>query len=100
MSYRISRMANNDIERICDYIAQDNPAAADRVDEKLHEAIELLAKVPGMGHTRADVKDKRYRFWVVGSYVIAYRMEAHELVVVRVLHGARDFRRLFGGTQS
>jgi plasmid stabilization system protein ParE len=53
-----------------------------------------------MGHTRADVKDKRYRFWVAGSYVIAYRMEAHELVVVRVLHGARDFRRLFGGTQS
>ncbi len=48
-----------------------------------------------MGHTRADVTDKRYLFWVVARHVIAYRVENQELVVVRVLHGARDFRRLF-----
>jgi plasmid stabilization system protein ParE len=48
-----------------------------------------------MGHTRPDVKDKRYLFWAVGSYVIAYRVEQKALVVIRVLHGARDFRRLF-----
>jgi plasmid stabilization system protein ParE len=45
------------------------------------------------------VEDKRYRFWVVGSYVIAYRVEETELLVVRVIHGARDFRRLFGRGQ-
>jgi hypothetical protein len=31
--------------------------------------------------TRADVADKRYLFWAVGSYVIAYRVEPKELVV-------------------
>ena len=95
MNYRISRRADTDIERICDRIAKDNPGGADRLDEQIHRAIQLLAEFPGMGHTRADVEDKRYLFWPVGSYTIAYRVEQKELVVVRVLHGARDFRRLF-----
>lgn len=95
MTYRISRKADADIERICDAIAEDNFEAAERLDEQIHRAIELLARFPGLGHSRIDVKDKRYRFRAVGSFVIAYRMEKQELVVVRVVHGARDFRRLF-----
>jgi toxin ParE1/3/4 len=95
MNYRISRRADADIAALCDYIAKDNPDAAGRLDERLHHAIELIAQVPGMGHTRADVQDKRYLFWVVDKCVIAYRVERNELVVVRVLHGARDFRKLF-----
>jgi plasmid stabilization system protein ParE len=95
MKYRISRLADNDIERICDRIAADNPDAADRLDEQIHRAIQVLAEFPALGHTRADAKDKRYLFRAVGNYVIAYRAEHEELVVLRVLHGARDFRKLF-----
>jgi plasmid stabilization system protein ParE len=95
MNYRISRRANADLEAICDRIAEDNPPAAEHLDERIHEAIQRLAKFPGMGHRRSDVKDSRYLFWTVGHYVIAYRVEQSELVVVRVLHGARDFRKLF-----
>jgi plasmid stabilization system protein ParE len=96
VNYRISRTANADIARIWDHIAEHNPDAADRLEEQIHRAIHLLAKFPGMGHTRADVADKRYLFWAVGNYIIAYRVVQQELVVVRVVHGARDFRRLFG----
>jgi toxin ParE1/3/4 len=95
MKYRISRKADADIERICEHIAEDNPDAADRLDEQIHRAIQLLAKFPGLGHTRPDVTDKRYLFRAVGNYLIAYRMEHKELVVVRVVHGSRDFRKLF-----
>ncbi len=95
MNYRISRKADADIENICDYIAQNNPDAADRLDEQIHQAIRLLAKFPGLGHTQPDVQDKRYLFRAVGSYMIAYRVDKNELVVIRVLHGARDFRKLF-----
>jgi len=95
MKYRIARRANADIESICDRVASGDPMAAERLDERLHHAIQMLAKFPRMGHTRADVQDKRYLFWVVGKHVIAYRVEGRELIVVRVLHGARDFRRLF-----
>jgi plasmid stabilization system protein ParE len=95
MNYRISRRADADIESICDYIAQHNLDAADHLDEQIHQAIQFLAKFPGLGHTRPDVQDKRYLFRAVGKYLIAYRLEKKELVVVRVIHGARDFRKLF-----
>ena len=95
MKYRISRRADADVRAICDRIAEDNPDAADRLDERIHTAIQTLARFPGMGHSRADVADPRYLFWAVGNYVIAYRTEGKELLVVRVLHGARDFRQFF-----
>jgi plasmid stabilization system protein ParE len=95
MKYRISRRADRDIERICGRIAEDNPAAAERLDEEIHETVKLLARFPRLGHRRTDVPDTRYLFRAVRNYVIAYRLEGLELVVVRVVHGARDFRKLF-----
>jgi toxin ParE1/3/4 len=95
MNYTISRQASRDIEQICDHIAEDNPAAADRLDGRVHRAIQMLAKFPGMGHTRSDVLDKQYLFWSIASYVIANRIDQDALRIVRVLHGARNFRQLF-----
>lgn len=62
MNYRISRRANTDIDAICNRIAKDNPSAAERLDERLHEAMQRLARFPRMGHTRADVADKHICF--------------------------------------
>jgi plasmid stabilization system protein ParE len=49
MKYRLSRRADADIERICDYIAVNNPDAADRFDKQIHQTIRLLAKFPWNG---------------------------------------------------
>jgi plasmid stabilization system protein ParE len=92
MKYRISRLADRDLDQIWRHIADDDPVAADRVDAALHAAMQLLARMPGIGHQRAEVADRRYRFWAVYSYLIAYRVEGSLLVVV---HGARDLRKLF-----
>ena len=69
------------------------PVRRDRVEQDLHSAMHLLAENPRLGHTRADVDDRRYRFWRVHSYLIAYRLENDTLLVIRVLHGSRDIRR-------
>lgn len=95
MRYRISIRANRDLEHIFDFIARDNIDAAERLDERFHNSIKTLAQFPRMGHRRQDVQDRRYLFWNVGTYVIAYRIERKTLIVVRVLHGSRDFRRQF-----
>lgn len=50
--------------------------------------------IPG-SVTRADVRNPRHRFWNVYKFVIAYRPDKEPLIVARVVHGARDFRRLF-----
>ena len=94
-SILIQPQARTDIFEICQYIAERNTAAADRVSRKLEESIRGLASMPGKGHRRLDVKDKRYRFWSVYSYVIAYRYDDTTLTVVRVVHGRRNLRRLF-----
>lgn len=92
MKLRISRRADADLESIWQFIARDSADAADRVEAGLHDAMHTLALFPGMGHVRPDVSDPAYRFWTVTPYVIAYRLEEGALVVVRVLHGSRDFR--------
>jgi plasmid stabilization system protein ParE len=49
MSYRISPRADADMDEIWTYIAQDNLRAADRTEQALHDAMEQLARMPGLG---------------------------------------------------
>ena len=88
--------ARTDLLDIWHYISRDDPKAADRVLTRIETAISGLVSTPGKGHWRADVRDREYRFWTVFSYVIAYRYDESSLTVVRVVHGRRDFRKLFG----
>ena len=96
MTLRISRLADRDIEEIWKFIALDSPTAATKVEDDIHAAMKLLATQPLMGHQRRDIPDDRYRFWPVYSYVIAYRIEGGTLLVVRVVHGARNLRKVLG----
>ena len=49
--------AVQDVIAIWEYIAQNNLTAADEIREKIHDDVETLARMPGLGHTRADVKN-------------------------------------------
>ena len=91
----VQPQARIDLLDIWHHISRDSIPNANRVAEKLEQGIRGLVAMPGKGHVRADVKDLRYRFWAVRPYVIAYRYDDQTLTVVRVVHGARDFRRLF-----
>ena len=94
--YVLTRRAKVDVQQIWNWIAGRDIDAADKVKDELRKAMRLLAQRPGIGHVRQDVSDPRYRFWGVYSYIIAYFPDTKPLQVVRVVHGARDFRRIFG----
>ena len=87
--------ARLDMLEIWHHIAPDSVQNANHVSEKLDEAIRDLVRMPGKGHQRSDVKNPRLRFWSVFSYVIAYWYDNNTLTVERVVHGRRNFRRLF-----
>jgi toxin ParE1/3/4 len=87
--------ARLDILEIWHHIAADSIEAANKVELAIEKDIRGLAWMPGKGHTRAAVSIEGYRFWTVYSYVIAYRYDDKTLTVVRVIHGRRDFRRIF-----
>jgi plasmid stabilization system protein ParE len=66
--------ALTDLNEIWEYIAADNPGAADRVLEDIHEAIRALVSFPQLGHQRADLTSRPLRFHPVRNFLIAFRM--------------------------
>ena len=94
LRYQLTPSAQQDIERITDFIAEDNVDAALRVHDALEEAFRHLAERPRMGHTRADLTVRPLKFWSVYSHLIVYDPASTPLTVVAVLHGARDVENI------
>jgi toxin ParE1/3/4 len=92
---KVTRTATRDLQEIWNYIAADNPDAANKVINAIEAGITKIAEMPGIGHPRADVAATGYRFWKVYSYLIAYRFQGSTLVISRVIHAARDLSRVF-----
>ena len=91
--------AEADLEAIVDYIAADNPAAADEFIARLEDLAARLAETPGMGRARSEFLPG-LRSFRLGHYLLFYRATTSGIEVVRVLHGARDFPTLFGAVHD
>ena len=97
MNYRLTPAAVQDITEIWEYIAVDNPRAADRLEQRFFDTFALLAALPRSGHQRPDWTDKPVLFFPVRRYLIVYR-DTQPLEIVRVLHGARNIPEVLQGT--
>jgi toxin ParE1/3/4 len=86
--------ADQDLEDLWFFIAQDDPAAADRWLDTLEEKIGLLADNPLMGPARPDIA-RELRYHPVGNHLLLYRVIQGGIEIVRVVHGARDLLNLF-----
>jgi toxin ParE1/3/4 len=84
--------ALTDLTEIWEYIAADNPGAADRVIEEIHEAIRALVPFPQLGHQRFDLSSRALRFHPIRNFLIAYAPDEKPLLVLAVLHGRRNPR--------
>ena len=87
-SFRLKRIALEDIKGIVRYIAADNPAAARRFREGLYEKLRFLARHPEAAPQRPDLASG-LRYLSYGNYLIFYLPEDGGIAVIRVLHGAR-----------
>jgi plasmid stabilization system protein ParE len=81
-----------DLSEIWEYIAADNPVAADRVLEEIQEAIRALIPFPQAGHSRSDLTSRPIRFHPVRDFLVAYAPDEIPFVVLAVLHGRRNPR--------
>lgn len=91
----LTSLARDDLHSIWNYIARDNLSAADRLIDQIFERCAVYATQPDAA-TPADRFQAGLRFFVVGSYVVFYRPDDDGILVVRVLHGARNLEELFG----
>lgn len=83
-----------DLTEIWEFIAADNPGAADRVLEEIQEAIRALIPFPQAGHTRSDLTSRPLRFHPVRDFLVVYAPDEKPLVVLAILHGRRHPRVL------
>ncbi|MFZ5864681.1 MAG: type II toxin-antitoxin system RelE/ParE family toxin [Thermodesulfobacteriota bacterium] len=90
---RFSPTASRDLDQIFDHIANDNPSAAQRFIQKLKQACERIARLPGIGAPREDLAPG-LRCFPVANYLIFYRIRDNKTEIARVLHAARDYLNL------
>jgi toxin ParE1/3/4 len=96
--YRLSRQADADLDEIAEHIAADNADAADRVLNALSETFVALARSPGIGQRREDLRPGLRVFPATRpahNYVVFYYPIPDGIEVATVLHGHRDWIGLF-----
>ena len=93
-AYDFHPEAEGDINAIWEYIAEENPDAADRMIDKIVSTIEALVPFPYQGHPRTDLTLRPLRFINVGNYLIVYAPDKKPLWVIAILHGRRSPRIL------
>ena len=90
----ITSQAWQDLSEIIDYIAKDNPSAAEQLSERLLESALSLGKAPLVG---CRIKGfPGVRMTVYGRYLIIYKVDPVQkrLLVLRFRHSARDLGKL------
>jgi len=84
-----TRLAEQDLEAIAEYVGQDSPAAAARVVlELIDQAATLLPAHPAIGRPGRVLGTREL---VIGHlpYIIAYRVRDRDVEILRVLHTSR-----------
>ena len=97
----IAPEARQDLRAIRDYIAKNDPEAAQRFVMRLRDMARMLAGAPATGRARPEI-GSGVRSFVVNRYVLFYRSLAGAagIELVRVLHGARDVDAVFSGDED
>lgn len=87
---RFTLSAENDLLELWLSIAEKNLRAADEALDAIQSTVSLLATQPEMGRTRPELSVYLRSIPTPTPYIIFYLPDETDLLVVRVLHHARD----------
>jgi toxin ParE1/3/4 len=85
-----------DLRQIATHIALEDAGAATRLRSNIDHRLDLLQRFPEASNPRPELGPAIITI-SVGNYVIITRFETTRIVVLRVLHSARDLRRHIKG---
>jgi toxin ParE1/3/4 len=88
MKVRYTATALIEVDEIFAYLSEHNPTAAKRVVARVEQTIRNLATFPDMAQ---ECDERGTRRMPVGRYpfIVFYTVEADEIVILHVRHGAR-----------
>jgi len=92
--FHITPAAQADMDAIGEFIRPDNPVRAESFIEELAARIETIAERPLSFPACPDL-GPGLRSALHGNYLIVFLFDNDEVVIARVVHGARDIESLF-----
>ena len=84
--------AEQDRDRIINYIAKDNVDAAVSLDIKINEDVDLLSKFPNSGRI-GRIKNSR-ELVVHENYILVYSINNNIILINALLHSAQQYPHL------
>ena len=88
MKARYTPRAVADLVEIADYIRQFSPASSRKVRDEIQRAIAMLERFPFSG-PRTNVDSVRKVVVRRYPYIVYYAVEARDVVILTIQHGAR-----------
>src|SRR5260370_37163144 len=97
MAHRLAPEAEAELDGLWYYIAAESRSIeiADRVVDSITDRFFLLSVYPHLGRRRDQDLRPGLRSFPVGEYVIIYRVEAEDVLILHVIRGSRDIETLF-----
>jgi len=97
MALRLAPEVEAELDDIWYYIAKEsgNIAVADRLIDSITDRFFLLAGHPYIGRRRDRDLHPGLRSFPVGEYLIIYRIEAEDVIILHIVHGRRGPEALF-----
>ncbi|MEC9357039.1 MAG: type II toxin-antitoxin system RelE/ParE family toxin [Pseudomonadota bacterium] len=86
-----TRLALQDFNEAQDYIAQDNPLAAQAVAQRIADAARRLLEDPEIGRT-GQVAGTRECLVTRTSHLLVYRVNGDVIEILRVWHSRQDWQ--------
>ena len=96
MNVVLSPEALDDLERIAERIAANNPRRAATFAAELRAKCLTLPGMPEAFPVVGEYEGVSIRRRIHNDYLIFYRLRSESIVVWRVVHGARDYFELLG----
>ena len=90
--FRLLPRADSDLDDIWLHVARESRSidVANRVIDSITDRFWLLAQHPQIGRRRDHELRPGLRSFPIGEYVIVYRIEGENVVILHVLRGSRD----------
>ena len=90
MKVSYSKVATRDRERQIAYLEQFSFVAADRVDRRIQEHVDMLETFPYMGRAGVDPKTRVLAIHHT-DLVAVYRIFDDHIRILRLMHGAQNW---------
>ena len=91
MEVRWSLPAAEDLERICEWIARDNPEAARRVARTIYDGCGSLKQFPNLGRASRRLAGRRELTFPPLPYIVVYQVTPKTVEISRIFHAAQDW---------